>query len=315
MLVEISYPEGDLDLYHVPLAFYTDPEHRLDHAFVGWWEEHDAGWVHAYDAVHDRDAMAAYLRAFAYPPDGPLIFHVLPGVQLDATAPSTPLSAEQSNSSVMFGEEALLKLFRRVTPGVNPDIEIHDALTRAGSDNVPALMGWIETRDELPLQLGMLQQFLRTASDGWELALTSVRNLFAEADLYADEVGGDFAGEAQRLGEAVSRIHALLAEHFPTEQRTPGSTPRSRSYPSSPSTPRRCAGSSPRWRASSPVPPNASTATCTWARPCGPPRAGRSSTSRASRPSRSPTGCGPTPRGATWPGCCARSTTRNPARC
>ena len=42
----------------------------------------------------------------------------------------------------------------------------------------------------------MLQQFLRTASDGWDLALASVRNLFAEADLHADEVGGDFAGEA-----------------------------------------------------------------------------------------------------------------------
>ena len=66
----------------------------------------------------------------------------------------------------------------------------------------------------------MLQQFLRTASDGWELALTSVRNLFAEADLYADEVGGDFAAEAQRLGEAVARIHTLLAEHFPTVERT-----------------------------------------------------------------------------------------------
>jgi maltokinase len=66
----------------------------------------------------------------------------------------------------------------------------------------------------------MLQQFLRTASDGWELALTSVRNLFAEADLYADEVGGDFAAEAQRLGEAVARIHLLLAEHFPTVART-----------------------------------------------------------------------------------------------
>ena len=66
----------------------------------------------------------------------------------------------------------------------------------------------------------MLQQFLRTASDGWELALTSVRNLFAEADLYADEVGGDFAGEAHRLGEAVAEVHTLLAEHFPTAERT-----------------------------------------------------------------------------------------------
>ena len=65
------------------------------------------------------------------------------------------------------------------------------------------------------------QQFLRTASDGWELALTSVRDLFAEADLHADEVGGDFAGEAQRLGAAVARTHALLAEHFPVLERTP----------------------------------------------------------------------------------------------
>ena len=65
----------------------------------------------------------------------------------------------------------------------------------------------------------MLQQFLRTASDGWDLALASVRNLFAEADLHADEVGGDFAGEAARLGVALAEVHADLAEHFPVEQR------------------------------------------------------------------------------------------------
>ncbi len=217
-LVEVTYADGDSDLYQLPLALYPEPEHRLDHAFVGWWEDPEIGWTHAYDAVHDREAMAVFLRAFAFPPDGPLTFRTLPGVVLDATAPSTPLSAEQSNSSVMFGDEALFKLFRRVTPGVNPDIEIHDVLTRGGSDNVAALLGWVEsTGVEEPIQLGMLQQFLRTASDGWELALTSVRNLFAEADLYADEVGGDFAGEAQRLGEAVGRIHTLLAEQFPTE--------------------------------------------------------------------------------------------------
>ncbi|HEY3530551.1 MAG TPA: hypothetical protein VGK78_15505 [Nocardioides sp.] len=216
-LAEVTYDDGGVELYQVPLALYTDPEHRLDHAFVGWWEDPDAGWVHAYDAVHDREAMAAYLRAFAYPPDGRLEFHRLPGDELDPTAPSTPFTGEQSNSSVAFGEHALLKLFRRVTPGTNPDIEIHEQLTLAGSDNVAALLGWIQSED---LQLGMLQKFLRTASDGWELALTSVRNLFAEADLYAGEVGGDFAAEAQRLGEAVGHIHTLLAEHFPTAERT-----------------------------------------------------------------------------------------------
>lgn len=68
----------------------------------------------------------------------------------------------------------------------------------------------------------MLQQFLRTATDGWDLALASVRNLFAEADLHADEVGGDFAGEAARLGVALAETHASLAEHFPVEERTAG---------------------------------------------------------------------------------------------
>jgi maltokinase len=220
-LAEVSYDDGGMELYQAPLALYTDPEHRLDHAFVGWWEDPDVGWVHAYDAIHDREAMSAYLRAFAYPPDGTLTFHRLPGDELDATAPSTPFTGEQSNSSVSFGEQALLKLFRRVTPGRNPDIEIHEQLTLAGSDNVAALLGWIESETEGDvLQLAMLQQLLRTASDGWELALTSVRNLFAEADLYAEEVGGDFAAEAQRLGEAVASIHQLLAQHFPTAERT-----------------------------------------------------------------------------------------------
>ncbi len=63
----------------------------------------------------------------------------------------------------------------------------------------------------------MLQQFLRTASDGWDLALASARNLFAEADLHADEVGGDFAGESHRLGVAVSEVHELLREQFGTQ--------------------------------------------------------------------------------------------------
>jgi maltokinase len=65
----------------------------------------------------------------------------------------------------------------------------------------------------------MLQEFLRTASDGWDLALNSVRKLFREPIVPAHESGGDFAGEATRLGEALRDVHLALATHFPTEER------------------------------------------------------------------------------------------------
>jgi maltokinase len=113
-----------------------------------------------------------------------------------------------------------MKVFRKITPGRNPDVEIHEALTLAESEHVAALYGWLEApahgTDE-PLQLAMLQQLLRTASDGWDLALASVRDLFAEGDLHADEVGGDFAAESHRLGVATAEVHDLLAREFPTE--------------------------------------------------------------------------------------------------
>jgi maltokinase len=225
-LVEVTYGPGDVEIYQVPLAYYPEPEHRLDHAFVGWWEEPDVGWVHAYDAVHDREAMSAWLRAFAAADETTfgeartgegLQFRRLPGHELDAEAHSALFSGEQSNSSVFFGEDAILKVFRRVTPGINPDIEIHALLTEADSDHVAALYGWVEYADGDTYHLGMLQQFLRTATDGWDLALASVRNLFAEADLHANEVGGDFAAESARLGEALRDIHEALATVLPTD--------------------------------------------------------------------------------------------------
>ncbi len=235
-LVELTYadvPAGtpdSVDLYQVPLAYYTDPESRLDHAFVGWWEDPEHGWVHAYDALHDREAMACWLRSFdvageessaAPDPASPLVFHRLPGHELDLEASSALFSGEQSNSSVAFGEDALMKVFRRVTPGVNPDIQIHDVLTRSGSGHVAELYGWLDTVDESTdsvIQLAMLQQFLRTASDGFDLAKASVRNLYAETELDADEAGGDFggdfAGEAALLGAAVGEVHEALRAAF-----------------------------------------------------------------------------------------------------
>src|SRR6478735_10630269 len=220
-ILTVRYATGGVEeRYQMPLSHYPDEQERIGHAHVGAHTHDDIGFTHAYDAVHDREAMAVYLDAFAATPVdstreyGGLTFHRVGGHDLDTQAHSTLFSGEQSNSSVAFGEDSLLKVFRKVTPGRNPDIEILKVLTEAENHNIASLYGWIEAGED---DLGMIQQFLRTASDGWDLALASVRNLFAEADLHADEVGGDFAGEAERLGVAVSEVHQVLREHFDTE--------------------------------------------------------------------------------------------------
>jgi maltokinase len=231
-LVTLAYDDGGTETYQMPLACYAEAQERLEHALVGAWDDPDLGAVHAYDALHDRSATGLWLRAFAAADvdsptrAGSLTFYRLPGHELALDVHSTLFSGEQSNSSVAFGDDSLMKVFRKVTPGRNPDVVIHRALTEQGSEHVAALYGWVELAgaeggNDEPTQLAMLQQFLRTASDGWDLALASVRDLFAEADLHADEVGGDFAGEAERLGLATAQVHDVLAEQFPTESWDP----------------------------------------------------------------------------------------------
>ncbi len=229
-LVHVAYEdagaEEGAELYQVPLACYDEPQPRLEHALVARLDDPELGPVQAYDAVHDREAAACWLRAFAAANGGDgragrFRFHRLPGHDLDVDAHSTLFSGEQSNSSMTFGDDALLKVFRKVTAGVNPDVQVHDVLTRAEATQVARLYGWLELAPESggqPVHLAMLQEFLRTATDGWELALSSVRNLFHSEELHAREVGGDFSGEAGRLGESVREVHAALAEAFGTTE-------------------------------------------------------------------------------------------------
>jgi maltokinase len=120
---------------------------------------------------------------------------------------------------MIFGDVAIMKVFRRLQPGVNPDIEVQGELSRLGAKHVPRLLGAVEADvDGEPSSLAMLQEFMTTGTDGWELAKTSVRDLMAEADLHAEEAGGDFAGEAHRLGTAVAEVHADLAIAFGTRE-------------------------------------------------------------------------------------------------
>jgi maltokinase len=222
--VTVTYDDGGTETYQVPLAGYAAPQEHLAHAYVGEETGADGTRRHLYDALQDKDATVHWFAGItAGRRAGNLSFHRDPTMaELPPGGPSIVVGAEQSNTSVIFGDTVIIKVFRKISPGMNPDIEVHAALAAAGSKHIAAPLGWLEgtwtdaTGERVTASLAMAQTFLKDATEGWELALTSVRDLYAEADLHADEVGGDFAGEAQRLGAATAEVHTALAAALPT---------------------------------------------------------------------------------------------------
>ena len=219
-LVQVTYDDGETETYQLPLATYPEPAGHLVHALVGEEDDGAGGTSFVYDALQDKESTSLWVDGIASGRTGEgFAFHRDPtATELPPGGPSIVVGAEQSNTSLIFGDTLILKVFRKVSAGLNPDIEMHSALASAGNTHIAAPLGWLEGSwpDGSTASLAMAQVFLKGATEGWELALTSVRDLYAEADLHADEVGGDFAGEANRLGAATAEVHAALAAALPT---------------------------------------------------------------------------------------------------
>jgi maltokinase len=179
------------------------PDH-LAHAVIG---ELDGRTV--YDAPQDADLMTALFDLL-------LSQDSVAGLRFEADQPVSPairprpMGVEQSNTSLVFGPN-VLKLYRQPEQGRSRDVDLHRAL--AGNQHIATPVGVLtDERVSTPVVLGFMQKFLPDAVEGWATATASVRDLLAEGDLHADEVGGDFAGEAGRLGIAVAEVHAALAD-------------------------------------------------------------------------------------------------------
>ncbi|MEV4871217.1 maltokinase [Streptomyces syringium] len=174
-----------------------------------------------YEALADPRLAAVVLERLRLPGRlGPLRFAREEGTVIAAGLAPRLLGAEQSNSSIVYGETYILKLFRRVCPGTNPDLELPRALAGAGCRRVPTPAAWFEAdltglpgstepaglsgAGGEPMTLGVLQPFLPGSADGWQLALGALA------------VRADFTASARALGHATAEVHGALAEALPT---------------------------------------------------------------------------------------------------
>jgi maltokinase len=209
LLVDVSIA-GDAVRYQLPLGFRAQLPAALSDAEIG----RAADGMIAYDGMRDPELTSLLLKRIAgQAGQGPIRFVAADPEQIDANAPGRTLPAEQSNTSVVFGEKAILKIFRRPVPGRHPDLELTRELARGRSGLVAAPLGWIELETETSAGAGadagttvlaILSEFYPRAVSGWTLATSSVAG------------GTGFAADARALGETTGQLHSELAAAFGT---------------------------------------------------------------------------------------------------
>ncbi|HEV7207757.1 MAG TPA: hypothetical protein VGN54_03355, partial [Mycobacteriales bacterium] len=169
-VADINYPAGAqpaaIEHYQVPLVLRHEAADHLSHAHVGSVGDLDGGPpIELYDALHDKEVTGRWLEAIAEQStiDGVHFSRVVEVDEIPVGEQSLALTAEQSNTSLVFGDIAIMKVFRRLEAGLNPDIEIHAALGRLGGRHIAKLLGQVSAElDGEQWSLAMLQEFMTT---------------------------------------------------------------------------------------------------------------------------------------------------------
>ena len=200
-LVEARFPAGTHELYQLPIG--------LRPASEGWNERVICdvdGWT-LYDALADGAHGRTLLHLMrgsreVGAEEGTLSFRWAEsaGAGVGGTVDVRPVGVEQSNSSIVFGETLILKAFRRLEPGVNPELELLRFLSTHGFEHIAPLAGWYAYEGRLlDTTLGILQEYLAGAQGGWELALSEIAT---EPETFLDRL--------HTLGDVTGRMHAAL---------------------------------------------------------------------------------------------------------
>ncbi|GAA4014658.1 phosphotransferase [Streptomyces marokkonensis] len=199
-------PEEPGDCYQLLIGAREALPPRLAPALIGHVTEGPLAGRTAYDALYDTRPAEVLLEALRTGARiGGLRFERERDRGIRTGLVPRLMTTEQSNSSVVYGDTFILKVLRRIVPGVNPDLELPLALAREGCPRVPAPAGWmVADLAGRSWVLGVLQPYVQGASDGWELALRELAK------------GEDFVAEARALGRATAEVHTALARALPT---------------------------------------------------------------------------------------------------
>lgn len=202
VLSEVRFQSGAHDVYQLLLSLRTadGPEGSAIWPLDG---------LEVYDAFEDPrhlHVLLAHIRHNATFEHGEASVEFRRSVDAEAFEPlptsARPIGVEQSNTSVVFDERMILKCYRRLEPGINPELEVLRFLAARDFPHVPRLLGWFEHRGGvMDATLGLLQEYRVGAADGWEYVLAALRA----------RRGNDVLDELRRLGAATGQLHAALA--------------------------------------------------------------------------------------------------------
>jgi trehalose synthase-fused probable maltokinase len=204
-LMEAVFSAGTHETYQVPLGMRPVAD--------GWSERVicTAGELTIYDGLADPAFGRELLHRMRQDSEvtveeGVLGFHWAQSASrsLGGTVDVRPVGVEQSNSSIVFSDSLILKAFRRVEPGENPELELLRFLSARGFPNIAPLAGWYDFEGRLvDATLGILQEYLAGARDGWELVL--------------DQLGSGADGlleEVRALGQVTGELHSVLGSEL-----------------------------------------------------------------------------------------------------
>jgi maltose alpha-D-glucosyltransferase / alpha-amylase len=256
-VLEVAYADGQPDAYLLPFGFVTgdratECQQATPQAVIARLKTGDGGQASEgvlIDALYNRAFARSLLEAIArrrsfhgksaeVHASPAKLFRELRGSSQIPLEPAI-IKKDQSNTSIVYGERLILKIFRRLQEGVNPDLEISRFLTEeAAFEHVPKLAGSLEMRlgKSRTATIGILQTWIRNEGDAWRYTLDHLGDYFeacaALAPLPADltapaghltdfldcdpphamsEVAGAYLASAALLGRRTGEMHVALA--------------------------------------------------------------------------------------------------------